>query len=337
MTRSSHPGFIEADSRLHRKHKLPIDPVVSDAADKNGFSTICRVRDHRYVVIECRTCNYRSVRRISVVKNDNPVCHNCIRQRRIEIAQSVGARLVCRDKTKGRHDYVYELKCGHFVSRQVANMERAAAGLFDIACDACRDDKYRRQAERLDWKLEGPALPPRPNYRRYRHSCGHEQNITVQNMYHGDCDCAGCGETWSSKPSYIYIFEIDLPHVRVVKFGYSSTPEIRLRQQLGISKSVARSVRRKIPVESGNIAVSQEKLCHNALARNCPEFIVPKSVFGDGINTKSEIYYRDALPVFDRLIEAIEAGYQPDDKLIVAILEDVRKLPWSPLGAKPDI
>ena len=319
-----------ADSVLHQaaldlQQILFVDPTEPE--DLRAASRACRVRDHQHLVIECDTCDDRTIRRINVVKDNNPNCHTCIRQKRVAAAQIFGARLVGRDRSKGRHDFIYELACGHYVSRKVGNFKRAIEADFNVGCDACREDRYRSEARRINWQLVGPTSPERLNYRRYRHECGHEQDITVRNMMNEDCDCAGCGQSWASKRSYIYIFEIDLPNLRVLKLGYSSTPEIRLRQQLGISRKVGRNVRRKVPIVSGNIAVSLEKLCHHALARVCPEFIVPKAVFANGINTGSEIYYRSALPVLDGLIEAIEAGIRPDDALVTSLLKRVRKTP----------
>ncbi|SEL96152.1 hypothetical protein SAMN05444413_1281, partial [Roseivivax marinus] len=159
-----------------------------------------------------------------------------------------------------------------------------------------------------DWRLIGPATSGRTGYRSYRHSCGHLQDVSNGNMRWGDVDCAGCGETWTAKPSQLYLFQINLDPEPVLKLGYSSNPRRRLRQQLGIARETPCRILRTVPVPTGHDAVRQEKAAHAYMRRHHPELIVAKSAYGDAINTRTEIYRLAAEPILRHLLNRIEAG-----------------------------
>ncbi|ETX11965.1 hypothetical protein OCH239_18865 [Roseivivax halodurans JCM 10272] len=127
------------------------------------------------------------------------------------------------------------------------------------------------------------------------------------NMRWGDVDCAACGESWTSKPSQLYLFRVDLDPSAVLKLGYSSDPARRLRQQLGIARDTPSRILRTVSVPTGHEAVIREKAAHAYMRRHHPEMILPKSVYGDAINTRTEIYRLAAEPILRRLLDCIAA------------------------------
>ena len=129
------------------------------------------------------------------------------------------------------------------------------------------------------------------------------------NMVWGACACAGCSTGRTAQPSHMYLFRIDLPGLPVLKLGYSARPVKRLRHQLGIAKSVKTEVIRTIRLPTGHLARAEETQCHAILKRDHPEWLVPKAVYGDAINTVSEIYLPAAAPRIHALLDAIEARY----------------------------
>ncbi|QFU08759.1 hypothetical protein PARPLA_03267 [Rhodobacteraceae bacterium THAF1] len=213
-----------------------------------------------------------------------------------------------------RHYGLFQLPCGHIIRRQYLRVERAAAGKHALGCEACREARYAEEAEVQGWTLEGPDTVGRPGYRSYRHRCGHLQNVSVGNMKHGDVDCSGCGQSWSSKPSFIYLFHIDLPTGPILKLGYSSNPRRRLRQQLGIAKTVSTRILRTVAMPTGHTAQCEEKAMHSYMSRMHPEMIVPKTVYGDAINTRTEIYSPAAQAILSAQLDDIAARVpDPDD------------------------
>jgi hypothetical protein len=91
--------------------------------------------------------------------------------------------------------------------------------------------------------------------------------------------------------------------------GYSARPEKRLRHQLGIDKGITTEVLRTIQLPTGHDARKEEEAAHDFLRDTFPEWVVPKSVFGNGVNTMSEIYRPAATQEMHRLLDEIERRY----------------------------
>ncbi|SHF55527.1 hypothetical protein SAMN05444339_1083 [Loktanella atrilutea] len=282
----------------------PVSPGWVFAADRHGFDVIGRMRDKDRLVLCCRACDSPFAVRVSVVRDARPLCHACIRSRRAAAAAQLGAYLVGPTPDDMRVGFL-ALSCGHVVRRQYQSIERAAEVGFSIDCPTCREARYAEEARAFGWTLDGPAMTGADGYRSYRHGCGHLQDISIGNMLWGDCSCAGCAATWSAKPSFIYMFAVDLPGLPVVKLGHSARPGKRLRHQLDIRFDVQTRILRVLPLVSGHLAQREEKACHRLMHRDHPEMVVPKAVFGPAINTQGEIYHAAAASVIHALMDAV--------------------------------
>lgn len=307
-----HPAYL----------KKPLLPDMILLADAHGFDIVGRVRDKDHLVLHCRTCKTDNIKRWSVVRDDRPVCHACIRARRDAAADAHGAAPF--DRVKGdRHVGRLKLACGHVVERQFYSIERSVKKGHTIACPECREARYATEADQFGWTLVGPpSSGKRSYYRSYRHICGHLQDISIGNMVWGDCACARCGSRWNARPSHIYLFGIDLPSMPVVKLGYSARPAKRLRHQLGIHADVQTRVLRVIQMPSGHAAVQAEKACHATLLAEHPHLVVSKTTFGDAINTQGEIYRIAAAPLIYKLMDAI-ALHHPQDQSPAATVKTI--------------
>lgn len=264
--------------------------------------------DRLHVLLRCDSCDKAHAKRISVVLSFDPECPNCIHKARIEQAHTLGVRLLEHDP-KNRHYGIYELSCGHTARRQYSRVEAAAKGGHALGCNECRELRYAKQAQRFGWDSVGPALSGKAGYRSYRHTCGQVQDISVGNMLWGDCACKKCSLGRTSRPSAIYLFRINLPSFSVLKLGYSVRPAKRLKHQLGIDASVKTEVLRVIRMPTGHDARSEEERCHSVLRNQHPAWVVPKSAYGDAINTVAEIYDPQAEPLIQRFMDEIEARY----------------------------
>ena len=294
----------------------PVPDVLRRRAGLHGFEVVSRTAHKDWLLIRCLHCSGISRRRWSVVRDHRPECHQCILNRRVAAARKIGVSLIGADPDH-RHYGLFQLGCGHIVRRQYLRVERAAAGGHALGCETCREARYSREAEAQGWTLVVQGTSGRQGYRSYRHRCGHFQNASVGNMANGDIDCAGCGQSWSAKPSMIYLFRIGLPSGTVLKLGYSSNPWQRLRRQLGIAPGTPTKILRLARMPTGHAACREETTAHTWMRHTHTELVVPKAVYGDSINTRSEIYAPDAEPILRALLDRIadrfpEADAPPD-------------------------
>ena len=110
----------------------------------------------------------------------------------------------------------FRAPCGHVLQRQFELIERVAKGATGLRCETCHAEREASEARRFGWERLGHCPSGRPNYRLYRHTCGHVQRVAQANMLWGQCDCAGCGLGWNAKPSFLYLLRrvILISHIK---------------------------------------------------------------------------------------------------------------------------
>ena len=279
----------------------------AEAARAKGFDLIARIRDRLHVALRCQTCGGVHVARHSVVMTAQPLCPRCIEARWRETAIAAGLRWLGRD-TAHRHYGHYGLPCGHEIRRQFSFVDRVAAGEVAPRCETCLVHREEAEATRFGWERLGRDPQGNPNYRLYRHSCGHAQRIARANLQWGQCDCAGCGQSWTAKPSYIYLLDIRHPGTRrhYLKLGYSSHPVKRHRHQLGLPRDADVDVIRVVAMPTGHAACAREKAAHAILKHAHPEAVVPNPEYQGFMNVVSEIYRPQALAILQKSLDRIE-------------------------------
>ena len=302
--------------KINGKHpQVFLGKITSDqieAAKEKGFEVLGRGGPElQTLVLGCRACGTPILRRSNVVTHHNIDCEGCIRQKDEAAAAAIGAKLIGPDPQGDRHYRQWRLKCGHVVRRQRLHIREVARGVYDAGCETCREQRNAGEAAKFDWTLLG-AVPDKPGFRRYQHTCGTVQEASVGNVLIGDIACHTCNEKASGRPSFIYIFQINLPGQQVIKVGYSRKPHKRLRHQLGIDLDVNTKVLRTIPLPSGYVARVEETAAHKTLHIEHPNWVVPKAVYGDAINTAGEIYDPEALPRVHELLDEIADRYPAD-------------------------
>ncbi|WP_017998887.1 hypothetical protein [Paracoccus sp. N5] len=279
----------------------------TESARAKGFDLIARVRDRFRVALRCHTCAGIHVSRHSVVMTAQPLCPHCIETRWRATALAAGLTWLGRDSAH-RHYGHYRLPCGHVARRQFSFVERVASGEVAARCETCLIHREAAEATRFGWTRLGRDPQGNPNYRLYRHHCGHAQRIARANLQWGQCDCAGCGQSWTAKPSYIYLLDIRHPGTRrhYLKLGYSSHPVKRHKHQLGLPKDVDVEVLRVVTMPTGHDACAREKAAHARLRRDHPEAVAPQPEYADLMNVVSEIYRPQALAILHDTLDRIE-------------------------------
>ena len=206
MCTSTPPGAAPALSTALPRFPAPIRPHWQATAAAKGFRILARVHDRYHLLLRCRTCRRDFPAKLFVLMRGQPLCPHCLAARRAALAAEAGVAFLGPDPDHSAYGH-YLAPCGHILRRQFELIARVARGETGLRCETCHAAREAAEARRFGWQRLGPCPSGRPNYRLYRHRCGHVQRVAQANMLWGQCDCAGCGQSWSARPSFLYLFE----------------------------------------------------------------------------------------------------------------------------------
>lgn len=287
---------------------LPIHDNWQVAAQENGFEIIRRCADPAYVELTCQTCGRTHEKRHSVILGSTPICPHCVEHRWREDATSAGVEWLGRDP-QHRKRGLYRARCGHVVARQFELIKRIVAGNCALRCETCQRLTEEAEARTAGWELVGPSPDRGSSYRRYRHRCGHQQDVARANMQTERVCCGRCGVGWATAPSFIYCMRFGLPNAQqMVKLGYSNNPRSRLHHQLMCSPEIGGAILRTVAVSTGRKAQSLEKRMHGALKRAHPNAIIPPARYREHLRVKSEIYDARLEPTILAMLSQLGTG-----------------------------
>lgn len=320
-TAADHPDPRSQSTRDLPPFHGPIRPHWQSMALAKGFEIIGRVRDRYHLHLRCGDCAGTHVSKLFVLMSARPLCPHCLAERRRATAEAAGVTFLRQDPEASLYG-IYRADCGHVLRRQFEIVDRAARGETGLRCGICLIQREEAEALRYGWQRLGndaDAKAEGRHYRLYRHHCGHVQSIAPVNVKWGQCDCAACGESWSSRPSFIYLFDIRLPADgnapprHYLKLGYSGHPVKRHRHQLGLPADAEVDVLRVVSMPTGHAACGAETAAHARLARAHPEAVVPATELAGRVTVKSEIYRPHLRLVLEAEMDCIAQDQGPDD------------------------
>lgn len=290
----------------------PLHARWAEAAQQKGFDLMARVKDRYHLALRCRQCGAVSMTKLYVLMNNRPLCRSCLETARAERATAAGLSYLGPDPDHPQYG-LYRATCGHTLRRQFEIIDRVADGRTGLRCETCFARKEQQIAARRGWTRIDADPHGNPNYHLYCHdTCGHTQRIARANLGWGQCDCAGCGESWTAKPSNIYLFEIRYNDLHLLKVGYSANPVKRQKHQLGLPRDAQVSLLRSVAMPTGHAACTVEKRLHAQLRRRHPDAVVPPEHYQGILNVVSEIYrpwLRAELEnQLDRIADAVRGG-----------------------------
>ena len=290
----------------------PIHTHWQATAAAKGFDLIARIRDRHHLQLRCRTCGGGVTAKLFTLMRHQPLCPHCLAARRSAVATAAGVTFLSPDPDRRGYGR-FRAPCDHVLARQFELIERVAKGQTGLRCETCHAEREASEARRFGWERLGHCPSGRPNYRLYRHHCGHVQRIAQANMLWGQCDCAGCGRGWNAKPSFLYLFRICLPATtdrsarHYLKLGYSAHPVKRHRHQLGLAKDAQVEVLRVLAMASGHLACGAEQAAHRRLTSAHPKAVVPAPELAGAMNVVREIYRPGLLPMIEAELDRIAA------------------------------
>lgn len=292
-------------------YNRPTPEPWKTVAQEKGFRIHSRVRDRLHVALECRICGSLTAQRVYTLRTARPRCGGCAEAALTAKARAAGLVFLRRHR-RNHHYALYRAACGHVVRRQFEFVERLAAGQTDLRCERCLIASEKAEARRHYWERLRRDPTGNPNYRLYRHACGHVQRIARANMSWGQCQCSNCGGSWNARPSHIYLLRIEIPvrDLHLLKLGFSKHPVKRFRHQLGLPNAARVELIRTLPMATGHIACALESAAHAKLRRNLPDAVLPAHAYAGVVNTRSEVYALAAFAEIMRLMDEIEAAHR---------------------------
>lgn len=290
----------------------PIPKSWCVIAKAKGYRIDRRIRDRYHIVLECLLCGAHTVQRAFTLRTALPACGGCRLAKHRDNAVKVGFVLIDQDEAP-RGYANYRLPCGHttLLQRgrvQILAQKGAVPGRAGYHCVVCYTEKLQQAASSWGWSVVGVDPDGSTSYRLLEHvGCGHRQRVAISNIETGRFGCGGCGESWVSAPSWLYMLRFNVPGLgRLVKLGYSRNPESRLRYQLGLRHDIEAELIHKLRMPSGQIAQRFEKNLHRKLKTDHPCSVVLRTKLTGWINVTSEIYSAQAESIIRRMVDDVE-------------------------------
>ena len=152
-------------------------------------------------------------------------CQVCQAKKLTKEAEAVGCKLL---GDASRKDYrLYLLPCGHEQEIGTGSIRRGGFG-----CQTCIAERFRLEAEAHGCDILGACR--NPNYRLYKLSCGHEQEVKIDHMRTGAFICQvcqdeklemeakarGCSIRGTGRSSEYRVYELPCGHEQQVRSGH---------------------------------------------------------------------------------------------------------------------
>lgn len=278
-------------------------PHWREMARQKGFELFARVKDKDHLALKCHKCGEHTLVKVFNLRTAQPQCHPCRDAGLSRLAQKAGTTMIRRCPKNTQYLWL-QLPCGHKARRQTEMVARVARGEVKFLCKTCLMEREVDEARERGWERLGRDPDGNPNYRLYRHCCGHRQRVTRRNMQTGRFTCGGCALAWTAAPSALYLLRITLPDARVLmKLGMSRDPVSRMRYQLPRHHDVQLELLDTVDMASGSEAQVLEKGLHTRLKARYPQHVVPREIFEAHLKVTSEIYAPELEPHLRRILK----------------------------------
>jgi len=293
------------DVRDVRKGAFRCQECLDNRLDKDAFSVgakiIGRPRDAKYRT--CRlACGHVRDFQTKAIKNNRLVCIECQDLKHEKEAGNVDLTLVGRGNKK---DYrLYRLPCGH-----TQEITTCAVRNNQFMCASCLLLKIKNEADIFG--LELIRSSEKHNYKIYKLSCGHEQEINVTCVRIGAFTCQQCEDTCRTLPSSVYLLRITSSDFTWLKFGYSNNVQNRINQY-GLPEFASVEILTVCNFNTGNEAHEFESLHHKNQKRHKLD---PSDMKKYHRNNGYSECYPTYMPATLETIILAEANNQPTEQI----------------------
>lgn len=172
-------GLLAKDRETHEKLCKEAESVGLDLVSFSDSG------DSRYRVYKFANCGHSAELAVVNVRNNNFTCKSCLENNLANDANAAGIEMLGAS-TLSKCYRKYKLSCGHTQDICTPDVRRR-----NFRCRTCLSEKVEKDAEIAGLKIVGSSSKG-CLYRRYILPCGHEQDITVNNVRISSFGCKEC-------------------------------------------------------------------------------------------------------------------------------------------------
>jgi hypothetical protein len=190
----SQPGHIRTGGiRCHHC----MEQAWRNDATAQGWTFVAQVNAHYGNYIH-NACGREQQATLNSMRRNKVRCIYCMEQAWHNEATAQGWTFV--SEIDGHYAFYTHKECGHEQRVRIDAMRDGA-----VRCQHCKEKAWRNDATAQGWTFVAQADS---QYGNYTHSCGYEKQARINYMRLGKVVCNGCGESWVTKPSNVYLLDI---------------------------------------------------------------------------------------------------------------------------------
>ncbi len=254
--RKKKAAYIEPEDKVKMltEHfdKFNCDYLGLPKFDRKGNMVFRAVR-FRGCGHEQDVCYTNSTRKDAI---GGPICKQCQKEAK-DVLFTKHNYEVLDQITKDK--FLVKKPCGHITHAYIDHMKH-----YDvIECRECIFERHLRFCENMGLEYIEPRSPTKALY-KFK-CCGAEKELFKIAVERGNCLCPSCGNGWMTKPSKLYLFEMETTSGFVfLKFGYGKDLNNRLREYR-LKDCTLKNIIYTIDLPSGFVAMKEELRIHGEL------------------------------------------------------------------------
>lgn len=199
--------------------------------------------------------------------------------------------------------FLVKKPCGHIAHAYVNHMKT----YDNILCSFCIMDRHLEYCEKLGVEYLEQVNAVEAIY-KFK-CCGATKKLYKVAVERGNCLCPSCGNGWMTKPSKIYLFQLETSDgFNFLKFGYGKDLENRVREYR-LKDCKFKSLIYYIDLPSGQIAMREELRIHSELGVTLDSSTMRKYLTRGGY---SECYPLDQLDTIVNKMKDVCQVYEKD-------------------------
>lgn len=263
-------------------------------AQENGLTLISHEKVKVTKLYRFNDCGHEKRLQPGHVRDGVIKCRICEESNYREICRKNGILIIAHNITSNPNDKLIRFEdCGH---EKIATLSRCKTG--NVMCTICQVKRLDEYAEINGCKFIAFA----GKHGVYQLPCGHSDIYQHGNIKRGSFRCRICKESYTTKESFVYIFQIKTQDTEFIKIGFTGNLERRVRQLIVDGTQVEVLLSRKF--ETGRLAEAFELTLHRKFADYKLNYDLSKPVLKSGW---TECYRQDVLVELTEYFNAPES------------------------------